>query len=761
MQDLKTAICLPLEEWASVHDNSDDITKNYLIPLLQNSKSYDRLSGYFSLESLSIISEGLHKLIKSDGQMRLIIGIHDFDIKIVEGYELSREMLEEDLNKYFKKIMEDWSSLQDAVIKEKIKVLACLLYTKRLQIKVAIPKRTYHGQSHGIFHYKLLIYKDDDNNVVTAIGSPNETYKGLKENGEGLDFHRSWENAESWHTKKHVDDFEGLWANNSSIYYIFDIPDIAKQGMIKQFYQCENITQNLAYKNNIIKFLGWMEALLRHPDIWPYTLGNIYLFPHQIKNIEQAINKYPMKLLISDEVGLGKTISAGGIIKRNIDRGMLKKFILLAPANLVFQWQNELKDNFNIDTYAYDSREKCYKNPIGVSIYTSNPFKKLPNGNIILSWHLARNYKEEFYKQSNNFDMLIVDEVHNARLYRDNTRKASTLLYNLLEDSKIYYRDTLFLTATPVQTDICELLGLIRLLGVEGEYWTNIDNFESFYLTIDNQLTHPDNLKSCIKGIKWFSENYLTDEEFFAILSCTRLPFMGTKNTDELYAVIKKLFKEIDTEEGLQYIIDYDKDIIRLLIQFSPLHNLMFRNTRVSLKALGYTFPERIFKDILISQKYDKAQLDNIITTRSKINDYIDNNVEKTFSYIDNKSIMGFIKCIYHQRFCSSLYSAYNTIQNRKNILEQILAEHDKYEKLLAEKRQRELRETWGNTPDYNDGIDLNDQIVENFEPIEYIDDYSRDEFEKYVEGDDPLEIKLYRDISGTYKEILLDSIKW
>ena len=67
------------------------IAQEFYIPLLKISKKYDRLSGYFSVDSLVITATGIAGLINNGGSMRLVLGAHDFGSEIVEAYMMSKE----------------------------------------------------------------------------------------------------------------------------------------------------------------------------------------------------------------------------------------------------------------------------------------------------------------------------------------------------------------------------------------------------------------------------------------------------------------------------------------------------------------------------------------------------------------------------------------------------------------------------------------------------------------------------------------------
>ncbi len=761
MGDLKKAIDIPLDKWATVNDLSNNITTKYIIPLLQNSDYYDRLTGYFSFQSLSIVSQGIHTILNSDGKMRLVMGLHDLKPDIEEGYLLSKEMAQSEIDNYFDHIMENWESLKKSIEYEDIRTLACLLSKEKLEIKVAIPKNSYDGEGYGIFHNKLLIFRNNNSDYITASGSPNETVRGLSQNGEILDFNRSWIEGESWHAMGHIKQFEEIWNDSYPAYYVFDLPYAIKEKIINDFYKITKLIQKDKINPNLmVSLIRWTDVLFKNSDFWPYCLGPIYLFPHQVKNIEISLNRYPLRILIADEVGLGKTISAGGIIKKYFENNLLNRFILLAPANLVFQWQRELKENFGINTFAYNTKDHCYYSAEKNREYSSGPYHDMPNGNIILSWHLIRGHKDEFYNIADKFDMLIIDEAHNARIYRDDKKKSGTLLYNLLNDAKYYFKDIILLTATPVQTDIVEALGLMKLLGLGGNYWSNIDNFEHYYLTIDKKLKQPDNLIRILNGIRWYRNYFLTDVEFDSIINKIQPPIFGQYDQAIIKEDIIKFLNCKDIDRELGTLLQYDEDILRLMVLFSPLHNLMIRNTRESLEELGYRFPERCFEDILLSQEISEKDIKPVEDNIDKLNAYFDINVSKTLSFIDINNVVGFTKSVYHQRLCSSLYSVYITINNRKNIINNILYQYEGYKERLKEVyRTEEKDEKWGKTgATFSNDIQIDDELLLKDLEDDYYDQF--DNVDQLLEiSSDDREFEANKNLARSYREILKELV--
>ncbi|MBO3464018.1 SNF2-related protein, partial [Aetokthonos hydrillicola] len=85
------------------------------------------------------------------------------------------------------------------------------------------------------------------------------------------------------------------------------------------------------------------------------TLTAIDKYWYQIETARKVLRQLGGRALLADEVGLGKTIEAGLIIAEYLARGMVRSLLVLTPASLVSQWQQELSDKFNISTITTDT----------------------------------------------------------------------------------------------------------------------------------------------------------------------------------------------------------------------------------------------------------------------------------------------------------------------------------------------------------------------------------------------------------------------
>lgn len=174
--------------------------------------------------------------------------------------------------------------------------------------------------------------------------------------------------------------------------------------------------------------------------------------PHQIETARKVLYDMRGQAILADEVGLGKTIEAGLILKEYAVRGLVRKVLILVPASLVLQWVRELNQKFGIPAMA---QKKAYMwEQCDIVVASMDTAKRDPHREIVLG---------------QEYDMLIVDEAHKLK-------NKKTTNYTFVQQVRKKY--CLLLTATPVQNNLDELYNLITLLkpgqlGGQGQFSAN------------------------------------------------------------------------------------------------------------------------------------------------------------------------------------------------------------------------------------------------------------------------------------------------
>lgn len=169
-------------------------------------------------------------------------------------------------------------------------------------------------------------------------------------------------------------------------------------------------------------------------------------FDYQIRAARTALRRFRGRGLLSDEVGLGKTIEAGLVLKEYLLRQMVERVLIITPPGLVEQWREELTTKFNIPDFV-TSNDEAFR-AMGPTAWTHFP-------HVIASLATARRPEHRQVITSELYDLVIVDEAHHLK----NRTSVSWKLVNELQK-----RFILLLTATPVQNSLNELYNLVTVL---------------------------------------------------------------------------------------------------------------------------------------------------------------------------------------------------------------------------------------------------------------------------------------------------------
>ncbi len=205
------------------------------------------------------------------------------------------------------------------------------------------------------------------------------------------------------------------------------------------------------------------------------TCFGITTYKHQIDTAKTVINKLQGRALLADEVGLGKTIEAGLILKEYLLRGLAKKVLILTPASLITQWQEELKTKFDLNFKTHNEITSWEESDL-----------------VIASLDTAKSIKNEAIVSSIRYDLLILDEAHKLK----NRKTKNWTFVNSIKSKYL-----LMLTATPIQNDLIELFNLISIL--KPGYLSTVKRFkEEFLATKDKRLPkNPAKLREMLSEI--------------------------------------------------------------------------------------------------------------------------------------------------------------------------------------------------------------------------------------------------------------------
>jgi SNF2 family DNA or RNA helicase len=179
---------------------------------------------------------------------------------------------------------------------------------------------------------------------------------------------------------------------------------------------------------------------------------------HQVYVAHRVTQKLQPRMILADEVGLGKTIEAGLIIKELRARELVSRVLIIVPASLHLQWQSELRSKFNEEFEVLDGAAMQYLGRGG-----ANPW--MARQNIICSLPFATTPRRAEQIIEADWDLVIFDEAHRVRRSLQGASKIrATLAYRLADELKELVNGLLLLTATPMQVHPFELYSLIELV---------------------------------------------------------------------------------------------------------------------------------------------------------------------------------------------------------------------------------------------------------------------------------------------------------
>ena len=455
-------------------DNCPDIIGRLYEPALAESVRYHRTTYGFSPTGLMDAATGVAGLIRNGGRIQLICDqtLEESTVKaIIEGRLEAADALRDHIPP------ESLTDINPEDIKgrEQLELITWMVRNDLLEIKVAI-------RPSGIFHPKIGILTDSQNNRIAFNGSTNESIHGWKLNYEFLDVFCSWEETRRVTDKE--EQFRQLWEGRSRGVIVIPIPN-DYQEYLKQVAPPTDPTKPkpppvTPQEERDMLWSRIRDAIANDPATTAETVS-AELWPHQENfRIQRATGPSPDRILIADEVGLGKTIQAGILLKTRMNQGKVNRLLILTPKSALRQWQQELRHKFNINIPILEraGTQMVLIHPDGSEEPAPDPPWDTPY--CLTSYHWLRRNRQPFLASDPHYDTVIVDEAHHARFQdvNDPQRRRPNQYLTLLREVSKRTRDLILLTATPMQINETELWALLNLLEPQG--W-NEAQFSIFY----------------------------------------------------------------------------------------------------------------------------------------------------------------------------------------------------------------------------------------------------------------------------------------
>jgi SNF2 family DNA or RNA helicase len=383
------------------------------------------------------------------------------------------------------------------------------------------------------------------------------------------------------------------------------------------------------------------------------TNSRLSFMPHQINVAHRLSEDYFPRMILADEVGLGKTIEAGIYIKEMMARNIAERILLIVPASLVKQWKFEMENKFHIKFIHYDGpkikklKKRGHYNHLNI---LQNPFYY--NHLIICSLQFARNPKYIDLLSQISWDIVVFDEAHHLRRYLLNKSTGNyreTLNYQLARNLSQNTESLLLLTATPLQLHPFELYSLIEL--VHPEEFENFSDFEHFRKNIPF-------INLLIRNI-----NQLNELNTFEIKNTIKLlrDLNYIKNNKSLIETIADL-KKLSKKNQILKVVEKDHTLSKFLI----------RNRKKNVISDEY-INERIVKTIVVNPKEEELSIYNEIRLYlAKIYNLAGN--------ANNKNLgLGFVITTLQKLLTSSKYAFLRSLKKRLLTLNKLKLEDPDY----------------------------------------------------------------------------------
>ncbi|ASG00707.1 RNA polymerase-associated protein RapA [Vibrio anguillarum] len=276
------------------------------------------------------------------------------------------------------------------------------------------------------------------------------------------------------------------------------------------------------------------------------------LIPHQLYIAHEVGRRHAPRVLLADEVGLGKTIEAGMIIHQQVLSGRAERILIVVPETLQHQWLVEMMRRFNLHFSIFDE-ERC----VEAFAEAHNPFDTQQY--VLCSLDFLRKSRQRFEQALEaEWDLLVVDEAHHLEWSQDKPSREYQVVEGLAQNTPA----VLLLTATPEQLGRESHFARLRLLDPDRFY-----DYEAFVEEEEQYAPVADSVSALFSGEKLQNEakNQITE-------------LLSEQDVEPLFRIIESDADEESKASARQELIDN-------LMDRHGTGRVLFRNTRAAIKG--------------------------------------------------------------------------------------------------------------------------------------------------------------------------------
>ena len=708
-------------DWKLKYTPEDgDLVRRFYIPALEDAERYDRLTGYFNASALALAARGIEGLVRNDGHMRLVVGctLEPPEIEAIGRGVSLREQVE-------KRLRDLPLAPPDADAAGALELLAWMVARGHLDVKVAVPCDASGMAVHdsAIFHEKAGIIADRAGNRIAWNGSLNETAAGWQRNWESINVFTSW-GPEDERVYMEERNFARLWANQTDRALVLEVPDAVRRDLMRFLPSDDDLPARLkadepcgpddrsvsadsrgaatqtgdvpGRRNGSAPGAGASSAdrptdspepgagaLDHRALVWSFieraaslpgggsrvggATAAVTPWPHQVRAFERLYERWPPKLLIADEVGLGKTIQAGLLLRQAWLAGRARRILILAPKAVLRQWQIELREKFNLNWPIYDGR-RLVRYPSPALRETAAVECEVDRARwheepaVIASSQLMRRRDRaaELLEVAEPWDLVVLDEAHHARRRAAGARQEGgpNALLRLMRALKTRTQGLLLLTATPMQVHPVEVWDLLDLLGLPAE-WT-ADAFLGFFEDVQAPSPSPAALERMARLFRAVERDHgeVTGEVARRLTGLSRLKAGKVLRALRDAASIPR--RQLETAER--------RAAIALMRAHTPVKRLVSRHTRELLRRY---FSAGMLSAPIAGREVEDRFLDLTPAERALYRD-VETYIADTYDRVSGaeRSAVGFVMTIYRRRLASSFAALARTFEKRLGTME-------------------------------------------------------------------------------------------
>jgi len=457
------------------------------VPALSRAVHYDRCCAYFSSQVLAVAARGFGGFIQN--LLNRADDIPKPAARLLVNEQLERRDLEHlqatgDQSHLIEHLLKQFKSPVTALEKNRLQMLAWLVASGWLEVRVGVMRH-----SSGILHAKFGIVTDRHGDRLAFMGSDNETGQAITENYEVLNLAGSWQDTE--YVDHHSQLFDRLWDGREAAVLTLALPEAVRRKLI-----------SFAPEQPPGELLGDRQALAT-AMLWRYIAAAAYLpdgeyacdatapvelWPHQRRVVEDTARAFPDGRLLCDEVGMGKTIEAILVLRRLLAGRGVKRALLLVPAGLLQQWQDELREKGGLVVPRWENQVLYWPDGRKQTLEAAQALAQQEV--LLLSREWARTEgNRNVVLTAPGWDLVLLDEAHAARRSApvETEFNSVNLLLQLLRELQLRGRARAIhlLSATPMQLYPWEPWDLLAVLGVGAAWMVEFDDIRRYYEGIE------------------------------------------------------------------------------------------------------------------------------------------------------------------------------------------------------------------------------------------------------------------------------------